>query len=348
MLNALGVLISNPEEISERAAVTLQANYLYGVESYAFSYLEVRTYLEKGYINAFRWESGEFIKVRIDFPKYIDIPFGVKYIKQNYAEEYDWIKKHTILLDEQAIDKYSLQREMLTSELSPYAIPTFPLTAYDDLVKMLGVFPQAIIKPMGGTKAAGLMKLDKQDETICYSTRDCTGEFSRTVFEEHRKMIGEQVVFLFEPRLNILNDAGRAVDFRCLVALNGNAEWQNVLTYARIGGSNVASNFSDGGSLNFAIEVLEQMVPGMATEKPDEINAVALKVAKFIQSRSSLLSCRLGIDICLDRNTNRVYVIEANAKPGTKFVGPWPLQLVMAQYYQYVLKNGITDKNKTE
>ena len=143
---------------------------------------------------------------------------------------------------------------------------------------------------------------------------------------------------ILEPCINIKNNEGKAVDFRCLVSLGGTGKWENVLTYARIGGSGVASNFSDGGSLNFALEVLEQIVPGQEEEKLDEINRVALDTAKLVQETSINPVSWLGLDICLDRDSNQVYVIEANSKPGVKFVGPWPLALVRAQYFKYLLQ----------
>ncbi len=344
MINAIGILTGSTIGLGERAAASLQANYLYGVESYAIATSEIKTYVEKGYVNAFKWEEGHFVKCQTDLPKYIDIPWSVSRIRREKPEIYFWLRENTTIIDEQAIDKYHLQRGLLTSEISANAIPTFPLTGYDTLLKLLDVIPKAIVKPVGGTKASGLMSVDKVGDEIRYATRQGQGILTEEVFSQYSDALKNKSTLLFEPRLNILNNAGRAVDFRCLVSRNGDAEWQNVLTYARIGGSNVASNFSDGGSLNYADEVLEQLVPGQAKEKLEEINALALNVARFIENNSSIPCCRLGIDICIHRDTNRVHVIEANSKPGVKFVGPWPLSLVMAQYYKFILENGVLKK----
>ncbi|MCQ2454587.1 MAG: YheC/YheD family protein [Clostridia bacterium] len=341
MKNAIGIIISSSGVLGERATSSLQANYLYGVESYAVPFLEVENYIKNGYINAYKWENGKIVECQIDFPKYIDISWSVSRIKRNNEDIYNWIRENTVLLDEQATDKFFLQNRMMRSELSPYAIPTFAFNDYGTLLNMTLAIPKAIVKPRGGTKGAGIMAVDLKDDGVYFSTKEKSGLLTEEAFLEYVGGVGRECDFLFEPRLNLLNAEGKAVDFRCLVARNGTGDWQNVLTYARIGGSNVVSNFSyGGGSLNFAIKVLEQMVGDKAEEKLAEINEVALKTAAFVQSHATVNSCRLGIDICVDRDTNRVYVIEANAKPGVKFVGPWPLALVLAQYYKYVLENG--------
>ena len=183
------------------------------------------------------------------------------------------------------------------------------------------------------------MKLEVRGDNLYYSTPEGTGLLTPEVFLAYYADAGynEKHRLMLEPCLNILNDEGRAVDFRCLVSLNGEGKWQNVLTYARIGGSGVASNFSHGGSLNFAEDVLEMLIPGHGAEKLEEINRVALQVAEFVKNESKNPVSWLGLDICVDRPSNQVYVIEANSKPGTKLVGPWPLSLVRAQYFKYLL-----------
>lgn len=340
MINAIGIITNSLTALNENILAKMQANSLFGVESYAISLSGINDYFEKGYVDALKWENGQITECHTDFPKYVDIIGSVSAVKRNCPEIYFWLKGNTVVLDEQATDKYWLQKRMMASELSCYAIPTFQFEKYETLLTFLSAIPKAIIKPKGGRKATGLMSLDVKDDTVYYKTRYGSGVLTEELFLQYKSEIKEKVIFLFEPRLNLLSDDGRAVDFRCLVARNGKGEWENVLTYARIGGSSVASNFSGGGSLNLALDVLEQIVPGQENEKLAEINEVALKVAAFVQKNTAVHNCRLGIDVCIDRDTNRVYVIEANSKPGVKLVGPWPLALTLAQYYKYVLENG--------
>ena len=342
MKNAVGFLSSSffNAQMNNRLIAPLQACYLYGVDAYVYPLSEVNTYIDKGYINAYQWIDGELKKCQTDLPKYTEIYFSTSKLAKIYSAELQWLKEHTTLTDDFGLSKAMLQHALLKSDLSPYAIPTFCFKTYSELCNLLFAIPNAIVKPSGGTKGLGIMKLSTLQGKTTYSTHDSSGELSQASFDRYVASMDDRKVntLLLEPCINIKNDEGKAVDFRCLVSLDGNGEWTNVLTYARIGGSEVASNFSDGGSLNFALEVLEQLVPGQGEEKLAEINRVALDVSKLVQETSKNEVSWLGLDICLDRDSNQIYVIEANSKPGVKFVGPWPLALVRAQYFKYLLQ----------
>lgn len=341
MRNAIGFLSSSSDvQINDRLMASLQACYIYGVDAYIYPLSEVNTYIDKGYIHAYQWIDGELKKCQSDLPKYTEIYSSTLKLSQFYPNELDWLKKHTTLTDGFGLSKTELQQALLKSHLSLYAIPTFCFKTYSELRSLLQAIPNAIVKPIGGTKGLGIMKLSTLQGKTTYSTHNSSGELSQASFEQYIKSMDARraSTLILEPCINIINNEGKAVDFRCLVSLGGTGKWENVLTYARIGGSGVASNFSDGGSLNFALEVLEQIVPGQEEEKLDEINRVALDTAKLVQETSINPVSWLGLDICLDRDSNQVYVIEANSKPGVKFVGPWPLALVRAQYFKYLLQ----------
>lgn len=322
---------------------SLQACYLYGVDAYIYPISEINTYRDKGYINAHQWKDGKLKNCQTDLPKYTEICSSSSNTAQAYPVDFRWLKEHTTLTDDFGLSKAALQQALLKSDLSPYAIPTFCFKTYSELCNLLRAIPNAIVKPAGGKKGLGIMKLLTLQGKTSYFTHNSSGELSQDSFDCYVTSMDAHNVnaLLLEPCINIKNNEGKAVDFRCLVSLDGNGEWTNVLTYARIGGSGVASNFSDGGSLNFALEVLEQLVPGQGEEKLAEINRVALDVAKLVQKTSTNVVSWLGLDICLDNDSHQVYVIEANSKPGVKFVGPWPLALVRAQYLKYLLQNDV-------
>ena len=337
MLNAIGIpLLSSNDHISDRNDALLKAAYLYNIPAFIYSISGINEYNQNVKLRALFWDGGEYRESRIDLPKYTEIYSSISMLQIKYPAEINWLKEHTVFTDDFSLYKYDLQRKLLFSNLSHYAIPTVLIHTYDELLSSAAMFSVSFLKPFGGRKAKGAMKLKKKDGNLYYSTPEDSGELTRKVFLQY--YVGdEDTLLLLEPCLNILNDEGRAVDFRCLVSLNGEGKWQNVLTYARIGGSGVASNFSHGGSLNFAEDVLEMLVPGHGAEKLEEINRVALQVAEFVQKESPNPVSWLGLDICVDRPSNQVYVIEANSNPGTKLVGPWPLSLVRAQYFKYLL-----------
>lgn len=351
MINAIGIpLLHDSKSIDERILVgydtiherndaLLKAAYLYNVKAYLYALSDISVYLETGKIPAVYWDGGAYRKCYTDIPKYTEIYCGLTKMRKFHPNDMEWLKNNTFITDDIGLGKLELQRKLLTSDLSRYAIPTLVIKSYFELLSLATMFPVSFLKPAGGRKAKGAMRLEYVDGKLLYSTPESSGILSAEIFQKYYSDAGyhENARLLLEPCLNILNDEGRAVDFRCLVSLNGEGKWQNVLTYARIGGSGVASNFSHGGSLNFAEDVLEMLIPGHGAEKLEEINRVALEVAEFVQKESPNPVSWLGLDICVDRPSNQVYVIEANSKPGMKLVGPWSLSLVRAQYFKYLL-----------
>ena len=341
MINAIGIpLLYDNDLISERNDALIKAAYLYHAAVYIYKITDiVDVYISKGRIRALYWEDGEYRECYTDIPKYTEIYCSISTLRSYYPEAVKWLEENTVITDDLGLYKYDFQRKLLFSELSQYAIPTIMIRSYEELKQSAASFPSAFLKPSFGRKAMGAMKLKMKDGKLCYSTPEGGGELTRALFSEYYGAAGyaEDDLLLLEPCLNILNDDGRAVDFRCLVSLNGEGKWQNVMTYARIGGTGVASNFSHGGSLNFAEDVLEMLIPGHSAEKLEEIDRVAIQVAEFVQKESPNPVSWLGLDVCIDRPSNQIYVIEANSKPGTKLVGPWPLSLVRAQYFRFLL-----------
>lgn len=347
MINAIGIpLKCNAGELQERNDSLIKAAYLYDVPIFLYNFSDIENYQKNGYIEALYWDKGDYHSCKIDLPRFTEIYCGTSDLKARYPAQFKWLEENTVFTDGFGLSKLRFQLGLQSSELGNYAIPTFPVQSFDSLMAALKGLPVSFLKPAGGRKAKGTMKIENIDGNYFYSTPENSGLLTQEVFADYYAEAGfsENAMLLLEPCLNILNDNGRAVDFRCLVSLNGEGKWQNVLTYARIGGTGVASNFSHGGSLNFAEDVLEELIPGHGKEKLDEINDVALKAAEFVRQKSVNNVSWLGLDICVDRPSNQVYVIEANSKPGTKLVGPWPLALVRAQYFKYILENGIPEK----
>lgn len=341
MISAIGFPVTGfTDQLNDRNDALLKSAYLYGVPAFLYNISDIFEYTRTGEITALYWDGGEYHTCKTDLPMFTEFYSGTSTIRKFFPEQFQWLSDNTIFTDDMGLPKFEFQMKMQKSELFQYAIPTIPVFSYHELFHATAGLSKAFLKPIGGRKAKGVMSLQPSDGKLLYATPEACGVLTEAIFNDYYSAdSSEGVQLLLEPCLNILNDDGRAVDFRCLVSLNGEGKWQNVLTYARIGGSDVASNFSHGGSLNFAVDVLEQMTPGHGEEKLAEINEVALMVAGFVQKESPNRVSWLGLDICVDRPSNQIYVIEANSKPGTKLVGPWPLALVRAQYFKYLLSH---------
>lgn len=347
MINAIGIpLLDNSGIIDVRNDALMRSAALYHVPVYIYKLPDINAYLSQGTISAKFWDDGEYRECVTDLPKYTEIYCAIDGLYRRFPKEFDWLFENTVFTDHFGLSKYELQRQLMFSNLSQYAIPTFAIHSYEEILSTVPMVPSSILKPMHGRRSAGVMKLENRNGEICFSTPEASGILTREFFTAFYAKEGfdEKETLLLEPCLNILNDEGRAVDFRCLVSLNGEGVWQNVATYGRIGGNRVASNISCGGTYNTARDVLEELVPGHGNEMLKEMNSVALQVAELVQKTSQYPVSCLGLDLCVDRPANQIYVIEANSKPATKLIGGWELSMIRAQYFTYLLRQAGSDR----
>lgn len=347
MIKAIGIpLLDDSKTIDARNDALMRAAALYHVPVYIYRLPDISTYIAQGTIPAMYWDNGEYRECVTDLPKYTEIYCAVDGLYQKFPKEFEWLLQNTVFTDFVGMGKYELHQRLLFSNLSQYAIPTFAIHSYEELLSTAPMFPSSILKPMHGRRSAGVMKLESRNGEIFFSIPEASGILTREFFTAFyiKEEFGEKAVMLLEPCLNILNDEGRAVDFRCLVSLNGEGRWQNVITYGRIGGNGVASNISCGGTYNTALDVLEELVPGQGREKLKEMNSAALQIAEFVQHSMKSPVSWLGLDLCMERPSNQIYVIEANSKPATKLTGRWELSMIRAQYFTHLLKQAESER----
>lgn len=339
MVNAIGIAVRVNDPYKDlRALLYIKACYLYGVPSFIFPVSEIDTYLQSGYMNAFRWTANGLERFKTDTPRFCEYYASLKPLQDSNPQWFQWIINNTILTDEFGMTKERLQREMLMSPLCQYAIPTFPIRKYQELIRMLPTVPNALLKPADGSLGVGIMRLITKNNTVQYLTMDTSGEFSEEVFNDYRSSLSKNYqTFLLEPCINILSKDERATDFRVQVSLNEHAQWEIGFSCARIGGNNIASNFERGGSLTTPELAIASFDVENVEEKVREMHWLALEVANLVQKRSkSAVSC-LGIDICIDRDSKQLYVIEANSKPGGRIISLFHLAEIRAGYFKYLL-----------
>lgn len=339
MINAIGIAIrvSDPNK-DFRAMLYIKACYLYGVPAYIIPVSEIDNYEKTGYMNAFRWSENGLEKVQTDAPRFCEYYASLNPLKKSNPEWYDWIKKNTILTDAFGLTKERLQIELMRSPLCAYAIPTYPVQSYQEIMSMLPLIPNAILKPADGSLGSGIMRLSYSNKAVRYSTMNGNGDFTETVFGNYLKSLDKGfTAFLLEPCINIRTKDDYAIDFRVQVSLNDFAQWEVGFSCARIGGNNIASNFERGGSLTTPELAFKSLGVNDAEKKSEEMHWLALEVAKLVQERSkSKVSC-LGIDICIDSESKQLYVIEANSKPGGRIIGLFHLAELRAKYFRYLL-----------
>lgn len=267
--------------------------------------------------------------------------FSEKALHQNDAGFLDWLKsKNAQLLRQFSCKKEAIPQLLLPTELYPYAIPTWNVSTYPELLRYLSCIKDAVLKPCSGRKGKGVSKLFRQnDGSIILKDKNGKRILNEAVFSEYLSSVQEQNLgnmFLVQPCLDFTLDEDHAVDFRLLRHRGSSGQWEEVATYARIGASSLVSNVSQGGFIADAKETLQTISGDHAETLYEEIMTIGDKLPRVIQNCGKETVFCLGLDIAIDRKTMQPFILEANTYPGTKFHAR-QLAEKRVQYYKYIL-----------
>lgn len=291
------------------------------------------------------WNGGTLEKnVQVEFPTFLDSGsnvFSEKNAKYFDSDFLNWLHDHTTVLAQKSLAKEVLAYALLSCDLSLYAIPTWHVSAFSELLTKMQVINRGFLKPISGRKGMGTCKI-WSDNKLDFTVRNIDGTFQLTeewfltyLARNEKDGLGSSV--LLQPCFDFSLDESHAVDFRLLRHRGRTGAWEEVATYARIGTTNLVSNVSQGGFIGDPKETLAMIAGDQADSLFDEIMSLGEAIPKLIQQYRGDSAYCLGLDIAVDRTTLRPYVIEANTYPGTKY---FTCQLAekRVQYYQYLLE----------
>lgn len=290
------------------------------------------------------WDGGRIAAHEVDFPTYLDT--SGKIYSDKYAAHFEtgfisWLKSKTSILSQKSISKEKLVIAMLSSELSLYAIPTWHIETYSQLENTLIRLKQGLMKPTSGRKGKGVCKLHMENGKIIVQTSTSISHFNEECFLSYisdiaSNHLGETA--LLQPCFDFSLDDCHAVDFRLLRHRGRSGEWEEVATYARVGATSLVSNVSQGGFIADARETLQMIAGNSADALYEEIMYIGEALPPLIQRFRGNDAYCLGLDIAIDRQSMRPFVLEANTYPGTKF-HICQLAEKRVQYYRYLLDN---------
>lgn len=294
-------------------------------------------------LSASIWNGRCFEECHIPLPSIIDTS-GKHFSKKNeplYAPGFiTWLQSNAMVMEQASLNKRWLAQSLMGSNLSLYAIPTWSVSSYNELLNQLKLVKNALIKPNGGRMGMGVIKVKKKGngEYILYNSCGETPltmeSFQSYLDNNSASQLGNTV--LVQPCLDFSFDDRHAVDFRLLRHRGFDGKWQVVDTYARIGASNLVSNVSQGGFIADAKETLTMIAGDKADVLYDEILQIGDELPQHIQQQLGENVYCLGIDIAVDRESLCPFIIEANTYPGTRF-HTYKLAEKRVQFYMYLL-----------
>lgn len=330
----------NCNSLSEFASILMKFGEIYNVPVAAIYPKDLLDHYYGKPMYGYIWDQGEALRCEIPFPTVIDV--GGSVFKRSHNEELaEWVRSNALILRQKSLPKSQLWQAMISGDLSGYAIPTWQENSFELVEKRVQLLHTVFLKPSEGRKGNGTMILC-QDAKGSIVSSDRTGEhlFTKEYFDAYIQEIESNNLghaVLLQPFLDFKLDDQHAVDFRLLRHRGETGEWEEVATYARIGGSALVSNLAQGGYVGDPKEVLQSIAGDKTESLYDEIIYLGQAIPKLIQKYRGNSAFCLGIDVAVDRQSLRPYVLEANTYPGTKY-HLYQLAEKRVMFYRHILQ----------
>lgn len=316
--------------------------YQYDVPFHVISLDALKEHFSGSPLVARRWNGSSFEENRISLPHRLDT--GGKIFTDKHADLYPlgflaWINGKCEIMTQRSITKGFLSSVLLASNLAQYAIPTWTVSSFSEIQKQLTFSKRLLLKPLKGRKGLGICRITVEDDhTVRMADTEGTRLFSEAAFDQFQKKneaanLGKS--FFMQPCLDISLDDTHSVDFRLLRHRGLTGEWEEVASHAKIGANSVVSNVAQGGYIDKIENVLKDIAGSRAGALYDEMMYIGIEVPRLIQKYRGDNAYCLGIDVAVDRETLRPYVLEANTYPGWQF-HYYELANKRVQFYQYL------------
>lgn len=339
----IGFVYSDPN-ISEFTRSVLKYAYTYSVPVIGICLENLVAHFRGAPLTAVFWNGHDLETFETTLPEILDAEYNSfsKFGLEQYEPEFAiWLKEHTkILMQQASIPKKDLPNAMLFGGLLQYSIPGWEIFNYSELVQRLSMIPSAIIKPTCGRKGKGVCKLQKSsDGTVKLLNNDGVLPLTEELFLDYLRKNTESGFgssALLQPCMDFSYDDSHALDFRLLRHRGRTGAWEEVGTYARVGGSAFVANVSQSGFVADPKSVLHQIAGEKADEVYAEIMEIGEKLPVIIQKFRGDSAYCLGIDVGVDRATLQPYVIEANTYPATKYFYR-QLSEKRVLFYEYIM-----------
>lgn len=225
--------------------------------------------------------------------------------------------------------KWDVYRTLLDEPgLTAFLPSTDRIQTVRDIFRMLKRFPVVYIKPIWGMQGKHVYRVKRKPigkMQMEFQVADQIRSLQLTVAKSrdwmNRRFVGQSGYLVQQGIDLIVDENGRAADFRWLVQKNGEGMWSvtaRVARVARKGG--LTTNVSTGGDVVDASDFL-RLAGFRADElakKIQQMDDLSLQVVNQLENKVGSMG-ELGIDFGLDK-TGHPWVIEVNPRPGRKML----------------------------
>lgn len=324
----------NPTELATLVSITSKAH---GID---VIYMRPRDVdMINGKVNGKIFVNNNWIKIRTELPKFIDISRFC--FKRKNREIIDYLRDNTILSDD---GKISYNKKKLQEKLSEdpkfkdLVIPSTIANEVEDILNFMENNKKIVLKPISGQFGDGIYILIREEEhyKLLYQNNE-------EILSEHEihQFFNENIKgnrYLIQKYINSKTKQGYPFDCRINVEKNGRGEWVTARKFIRIGiGQKVVSNISQGGGVCEVKSFLVANFNDKWKEIYQNLNEIANTLPYKMEQLRETKLMTLGIDVGIDSD-GKLYLFETNSAPGTTQLRA-EVAMLRADYYNFVLKN---------
>ncbi|MEI4769154.1 YheC/YheD family protein [Psychrobacillus sp. FJAT-51614] len=330
---------AEPEKVKKAYAYAVVAK-AEGVDFFYFTAGNVDIKNEK--ILGKYYENGKWNEKEYPFPDAIyNASFPLTY-KGELA--FDYLFKRIPFTSHSIGNKSEVQyRIKKGKEFYHYLIPTMELTNEKDLLDMIEMHNQIIIKPVSGSRGSGILFVEKADgETFKMNDSGKISFFSKQDLIDLVLLKVQEQDYIIQKFISSRIKSGQVFDFRLHVQKNGEGEWVTTSIYPRVGPvGSITSNLGNGGFTAFPDPFLQIEFDNEWFDVKKTLEYFSVSFSKHFDSLyGDFYLDELGIDVGMDEN-QRIWLFEVNWRPGIPviFNGELDVAKNTIQYAKFLANN---------
>lgn len=236
--------------------------------------------------------------------------------------------KHVYMFNPRFFNKWQVHRWLYTiPEVEDYLPETKPLRSSRDIEVMLAKYNHAYVKPVGGSLGQGIVRVYRRRNGFVVAYR-----VGNSNVEHHHQSFAQAAADIFAARhrrnyvvqqgLSLARFRGRTFDIRVTMHRNGLGEWVAVGPAAKVAITGaITTHVHNGGRVYPLKRVLRDVFPGHEEDFYSQVVSAGRQIAKSLETSTKMRLGELGLDLGITPE-GRVYMFEANAKPGRMIFAP--------------------------
>lgn len=305
---------AEPEKVKKAYAYAVVAK-AEGVDFFYFTPGKVDIKNEK--ILGKYYEDGKWIEKEYPFP---DAIYNASFPLTDKAELIvDYLSERIPFTSHSIGNKSDVQNRIKKGkDFKHYLIPTVQLTKEKDLLDMIELHEQVIIKPVSGSRGSGILFIEKENaNTFIINDSGKTTICSEQDLIDLVLLKIEEEEYIVQKFISSKIKSGQVLDFRLHVQKNGDGEWVTTSIYPRIGAlGSITSNLGNGGFTAFPDPFLQIEFDNEWFNVKKTLEYFSVSFATHFDSLyDEYYLDELGIDVGMDEN-QRIWLFEVNWRPG--------------------------------